>query len=333
MDISAKKIEKMSELKRLEFIHNTIKYLDSLPQKRGQEGCVYFLNDELVLKKYDTKKNYDVMECVFDAYCEESIKFTNGGYKVPRIFAWMKVPKDIVVDGRKFDFYVLEERVPGKDMFIGKLDDIYEYVNSQYSLADFNYIISYPDKFISEYKAIVKRYIQRYVEMNQIVDKLSYSELKRFIETIRVLHADGKYNVPDVHVKNVVLAPSSLYLIDNYMCNKSALYYVNKLDSFEFLVSRIIVLFRQNSNILSLKKSVLNGSLTDIDIEELINSNMDLCTSSIKKMLAVVKECCNHSDKVSANDYRRMENYLVRLLDSRRTQEVLSSFEIGKQSF
>ncbi len=333
MENNLKKIEKMSDLKRLEFIHSLIPYLDSLPQKRGLEGCVYFLNNDLILKKYDTNKNYEVMSCIFDAYCEESISFSNRGYRVPRIFAWTKVPKKVIDPTRKFDFFVLEERVPGKDMFLGKLDNIYELFNDQYTFSDFSYILGAPDKFKSEYKQIVKKYIQRYVEMNQIIDKLSYSEMKKFIETVRVLHAESKYNVPDVHVKNVILSPSSLYLIDNYVYNKSSLVYMNKINSFEFLVSRIIILFRQNSNILNLKKSTLADHLTNSEIEELINTNMDLCASSIKKLMAVAKECCKHSSRVSAGDYQRMEYHLNKLLDRSRAEEVLSSFEIDRHFF
>lgn len=330
MEFDIKKIEKMSEIKRLEFIHGIMPYLDSFPQKRGLEGCVYFLNNDLILKKYDTNKNYDVMSCIFDAYCEESISFSNRGYRVPKIFAWTKVPKKVTDSSRLYDFFVLEERVPGKDMFLGKLDDIYEFFSDQYTVSDFNYILGAPDKFTFEYKQIVKKYIQRYVEMNQIIDKLSYSEMKMFIETVRVLHAESKYNVPDVHAKNVILSPSSLYLIDNYVYNKSSLVYMNRIDSFEFLVSRIIILFRQNSNILNLKKSILTEHLSNSEIEELIDSNMDLCASSIKKLLAVAKECCNHSNGVSAGDYQRMVHHLNKILDQSRAHEVLLSFEIDK---
>ena len=76
MNKTCKDIEKMSDAERMEFLNKVIPDLDKFPIKRGNEGCVYFLNDELVVKKYDTKKNYNVLECVFDAYCDEYRTFS-----------------------------------------------------------------------------------------------------------------------------------------------------------------------------------------------------------------------------------------------------------------
>lgn len=327
-------IELMSFSQRLEYMGRLIPKLDDYQSNRGYEGCVYFINDDLIIKKFDTKKNYEILELVFEAYCEESNKFESMGYSIPKIFAWARVPKKKIVDGRSFDFYILEQRLPGKNMFIGKIDNIYESLNLQFSSKDFGHIILAPEKYVEEYKYIVKKYLETYIEMNRIIDTMSIREIEKFIETVYAVYLKGEYNVPDVHAKNVLYTNDSLNLIDNYMCRRKSLVLLNKYTAYEFILSRIIILFRQNNYIGELKKNYFNGSITSAissaQIEEMINENMSLCASSLKKMVLAMQKCCEHSESLTKQDYSRAYTQLVKHLDDQRAREVLSSFEICK---
>jgi len=325
-----KDIEAMSFSQRVEYMGNLISRLDVFPSARGYEGCVYFVGDELILKKFDTKKNYEVLELVFESYCEESNKFESMGYAIPKIFAWMKIPRNKIVDGRSFDFYILEQRVPGKNMFIGKIDNIYDSLSDQFTKMNFDHIILNPEKYVEEYKFIVKKYLENFIEMNRIIEGLSVREIEKFIETVYAIYVKGEYNVPDVHAKNVLFSNNSLNLIDNYMCLKKSLVYVNKLTAYEFMLSRIIILFRQNNYVGEIRKKFFDNSIKSSQIEEMINENMNLCASSLKKMVQAMQRCCEHSESLTKNDYNRAYKQLVRHLDDQKAKDVLSSFEICK---
>ena len=325
-----KDIEAMSFSQRVEYMENLISRLDIFPSARGYEGCVYFVGDELILKKFDTKKNYEVLELVFESYCEESNKFESMGYAIPKIFSWMKVPRNKIVDGRSFDFYILEQRVPGKNMFIGKIDNIYDSLSDQFTKMNFDHIILNPEKYVEEYKFIVKKYLENFIEMNRIIEGLSVREIEKFIETVYAIYVKGEYNVPDVHAKNVLFSNNSLNLIDNYMCLKKSLVYVNKLTAYEFMLSRIIILFRQNNYVGEIRNKFFDNSIKSSQIEEMINENMNLCASSLKKMVQAMQRCCEHSESLTKDDYNRAYKQLVRHLDDQKAKDVLSSFEICK---
>ena len=325
-----KDIESMSFSQRVEYMGNLISRLDIFPSARGYEGCVYFVGDELILKKFDTKKNYEVLELVFESYCEESNKFESMGYAIPKIFAWMKIPRSVILDGRAFDFYILEQRVPGKDMFIGKLDNIYDSLSDQFTRANFEHIIMNPEKYVEEYKHVVKKYLENFIEMNRIIDGLSVREIEKFIETVYAIYIKGEYNIPDVHARNVLFTDHSLNLIDNYMCLKKTLVYVNRLTAYEFMLSRIIMLFRQNNYVGEIQKKFFDGSIQSTQIEEMINENMNLCASSLKKMVLAMQRCCEHSESLTKDDYARAYKQLTKHLNYQKAKEVLSSFEISK---
>lgn len=325
-----KDIEAMSFSQRVEYMGNLISRLDVFPSARGYEGCVYFVGDELILKKFDTKKNYEVLELVFESYCEESNKFESMGYAIPKIFSWMKVPRNKIVDGRSFDFYILEQRVPGKNMFIGKIDNIYDSLSDQFTKMNFDHIILNPEKYVEEYKFIVKKYLENFIEMNRIIEGLSVREIEKFIETVYAIYVKGEYNVPDVHAKNVLFSNNSLNLIDNYMCLKKSLVYVNKLTAYEFMLSRIIILFRQNNYVGEIRNKFFDNSIKSSQIEEMINENMNLCASSLKKMVQAMQRCCEHSESLTKDDYNRAYKQLVKHLDDQKAKDVLSSFEICK---
>lgn len=328
--MKVKDIEKMSLAERREYIGRLIPHLNTFPAKRGCEGCVYFISDELILKKFDTKKDYEVMEIVFESYCEESNKFEAMGYSIPKIFAWQKIPKSVILDGRSCDFYILEQRLPGKSMFIGKIDNIYDSLSDQFSRLNFEHILLAPEKHIEQYKIIVKKYLETFIEMNRIIESLSVREIEKFIETVYAIYLKGEYNVPDVHAKNVLFTDNSLSLIDNYMCMKKSLVYINRFTAYEFMLSRIIMLFRQNNYVGEIRKKIFDNTLQSSQIEEMINENMNLCASSLKKMVIAMQRCCEHCEALTKNDYNRAYKQLIKHLDDQKAKEVLSSFEISK---
>jgi hypothetical protein len=47
-------------------------------------------------------------------------------------------------------------------------------------------------------------------------------------------------------------------------------------------------------------------------------------------MIVAMQRCCEHSDSLTKDDYKRAYKQLVRHLDDQKAKEVLSSFEIDK---
>jgi hypothetical protein len=114
------------------------------------------------------------------------------------------------------------------------------------------------------------------------------------------------------------------------MCLKKSLVYVNKLTAYEFMLSRIIILFRQNNYVGEIKRKFFDNSIKSTQIEEMINENMNLCASSLKKMVIAMQRCCENCDSLTKDDYTRAYKQLVRHLDEQKAKEVLASFEISK---
>ena len=329
MNIPVRELEQMSDLDRAFYLQKLLNNLERYECNKGQEGCVYFINKDYIVKKYDRKKNAQLMDGIFEAYCEENNIFANMGYNIPKIFAWLKVPTPLQFsEDVSYDYYILEQRIEGKTLYIGKLDGIYEYVSDVFSKIKFDSTILAPRLFSYEYKEIIKKYIELYISMNERLISMNDAEIQLFIETMFAIFKEGEFNFPDVHAKNVIMTKESLFLIDNYAARKKNLLIVNKYSDYEFMFSRIFLLFRQNTNVRNLKNSNLEmlGVLTK-DVVDMIDENMDLCTSALEKMLKAMKKCCANSKLPNINDYRRACGQLTRLLDRQRAEELLSSFE------
>ena len=82
-------IENLSDADKQYLLLSSIPLLSGFKSRAGNEGRVYFVSKDVIVKKYFSKiDNPDVLENVFNKYCEECDYFHMKGYNIPKIYTW-----------------------------------------------------------------------------------------------------------------------------------------------------------------------------------------------------------------------------------------------------
>ena len=153
------KIKQKSSEDYHESLLNAIPMLNYLPSCSGGEGTAYFYGDSYVIKKYTNMQNWDYFDAVFELYCKEMQSYKEKGYRVPQIYAYTKMPNMRYYSGKagnKNNYFILEERLPGRHLYHGYLEDVYPAVRGLYDYSEFKQTLARPDEHLSEFKEIVK---------------------------------------------------------------------------------------------------------------------------------------------------------------------------------
>ena len=90
----------------------------------GSEGVAYLISPKYVLKEYTKSDDWKIFDKFFDAYCSEIQAFANSGVNIAKIYSWVKVPNiGYYTSGDKnnYSYFILEERVPGRELYLGYL--------------------------------------------------------------------------------------------------------------------------------------------------------------------------------------------------------------------
>lgn len=201
------------------YLFNCIGNLDKFPHATGGEGSAYFINDNLVVKKY-TKKDDTEFCKIFDYYCKEMQKFGRAGLNVPEIYAWTIMPN---IDRKsrphcKFDYYILEERMKGRQIYHGYLDNVYSLCEDLCSKSEFKRAVKIPNLHEKLFKEILLRYIKDYQEMNEYLCTMPKGKIDKFIYDLYMMCSHGKFSVPDVFATNILIdikGKGDFSIIDN----------------------------------------------------------------------------------------------------------------------
>ena len=274
-----------------------IPHLKKCPSKSGSEGTAYFVNDRYIVKKYNNEKKWVVLDDIFDAYCREIQMFGEKGYSVPKIYAWVKIPikhhwlfesKSKESYYYTHDYYVLQEKAEGREIYLNKIDDIYEQVESMFKPNRFGRVLRSPEKFSEEYEDLLSVYIRDFIRVNSFVENMSESEIDAFVSSIYGMYLDGSFSTPDIHSNNVIFNGSHLTIIDNYMAKRFVRSSIIDYEVEEFDVYRVLLMLRTN------KKAGLYCRQFDKIAEsqllhELVDENKILCTESAKKLFESIR--------------------------------------------
>ena len=115
---------------------NLIEKLDEFPYLEGTEGRAYFIDENFVVKTFF----YPIYHPdIFEKYCEEIQNFAKEGLSVPQIYSWCTIldKKERVVKG-----YILEQRINGKNVFFGNIEDIYFRCKELCTLEEFKQVLT-----------------------------------------------------------------------------------------------------------------------------------------------------------------------------------------------
>lgn len=288
---NGKLIETLSEEERQHLLMQAIPMLQDLPSKAGNEGRIFYVSNDVIVKKYFSKLDKpEVLYGAFDKYCRECEDFVMKGYNIPKIYAWSMISRP---DHSGFDYYLLEERIPGRELFFSSILKMYEQEFQDHIDKDgFEAIVQNPELNPSLYEKILTSYIHDFIEMNERIESMSDTDLEKFLLGIYDMFVEGKYAIPDVHARNVLFNQGKMNLIDLYLEHDRDAYKALKATPAEnLLLARMIMLFTFNGD---LKKYKTN----DIDMRHInheIDLNGVLCTEAMKKVIRAGKRICSFS--------------------------------------
>ena len=145
-------IENLSNADKQFLLLSSIPMLSGVSSKAGNEGRVFFVSEDVIVKKYFSKiDNPEVLENVFNKYCEECEAFYLRGYNIPRIYTWTMISRP---DHTGFDYYLLEERVPGRELFISNIIKMYEEFKDGLTENEFRHLVEKPEENMKLYEKI-----------------------------------------------------------------------------------------------------------------------------------------------------------------------------------
>ena len=190
--------------------------LKDFKRKSGQEGTVYFIDDNFVVKEIFGEQIGFFTYDNFENYCKELIEFNKQGAPIPKIYSWTMLPKNMFEPqgGLNFDrYYILEERVKGKELFASYLLGTFEDCKDFCSKEEFNSAILTKEGTL--YKKIVENYLKYFLKTNQQLESLPINVIENFILSDYLMMKNQKFGANDMHNSNVMFDGSKLTMIDN----------------------------------------------------------------------------------------------------------------------
>ena len=219
-------------------------YSHNFKSKQGSEGKVYFLSDKYVVKEFFENCG-DEFAQNFDNYCRELQKLALSGVRVPKIYSWIKIP---ICRSEKiaYRYYILEENVHGREIYYESLTKFYDKCSDICDFATYRSLLKHPQASkngISEYEEILKRFVEDYMQMNELICSMSEAELDKYLLDTYRMFGTLSFSKPDIFPGNILVDGEKFRVIDNvleirenkerevcdseYLSNMLWLFYVN----------------------------------------------------------------------------------------------------------
>ena len=316
----------MSSEQRSDFLLALLPHIKKYSSISGGEGTAYFVGDKLIVKEFDKAKDKVLLDSIFEAYAEETKKFAEMGYAVPQVYAWAKVDakKSLFSKETEKRFYILEEQIQGRELFLSKLSSVYEQIRCDITKREYDRAIQEPMKYPAIYKQIIKEYINDFITVNAYIESLSDSQMESFIDSMYQMFKQAKYSIPDIHKKNVFMTDDGLKIIDNYMAIKCEHDYFSRMSPENFLATMLVILFKPNESVNDMfKKSKIDSGMVD-EFQILIGENRMVCSAAIEKVLIAMRKYLNGKDIEHQRILHTAYQRLSRILDYNRAAELIS---------
>ena len=277
----------------------------------GSEGVAYFVSDKYVLKEYTKIVEWDEFDKFFNLYCSEVQSFANRGLNVAKIYSWVKIPNIGFYtsgDKNKNSYFILEERVKGRELYTGYLEDAYALASDLCSVEEFESAIK-NERFDDLYREIIKRYLSDYIEMNEFLDGLSDAELLRFLESAYSMYKDGVVSYPDLFPHNILVNDNQMRMIDMHIKSVDDVLDLNDLDS--AFIRDVLSLFLYNSFPNMPEKYLKDRKFDYSEFESYSKKNRELTKRLIARFFAMSGSICggaemNRKDKSTSLDVLHM---------------------------
>ena len=290
-----------NKVKYQKLLSNLIPHLDKYSYLSGTEGNVYFVHDNYIVKEYN---NSILSPHFFNNYCNEIQSFANKGFSVPKIYAWCQIPNK----HGKNNFYILEERAKGKNLF-NEMADMYPKVKHLCSTNEFYQTIMNQNTNPKLFTEIVLAYLEDINQTSKQLLNMEESKVNSFINTLYHLYVDAKNSFPDMHENNVMFDGKTLTIIDQMPVKKS--YQDIKLTSSEQAKHQVLydifAIFERFSLLQYLEAF-------DIDLkprlETIKKETLDNATSVIKRFGKQYQKILSPNKKLTFEEYYHEASFL-----------------------
>ena len=295
--------------------------LDFIPIRKryksyaGSEGIAYFVSPNLVLKEYTKSDDWEAFDKIFNCYCSEIQNCSRAGMLVSEIYSWVKVPNMghyTKGDKNAYQYFILEERVPGRELYFGYLEDAYSLVSDICSVSEFKKALT-NDGSNSLYREIVRRYILDYIQMNEYLESLSDDKLSGFLEDIYSMYKNGKFSYPDLFPHNIFTDKnSSIKMIDMHMKDEMCSLKPETADSNFIRDMSGLFLYNCFPNFPEKYLLVRNYNYADFEVDSL--KNIKLTKQLISRIFALSGIICENP-AISKKDMAVIDDSLSMILD------------------
>lgn len=306
--------------------------LKNCKNRCGGEGVAYFLDDNFVIKEYCCISNGDKFDAVFESYCNEIQECGNMGYAVPKIYAWVKIPNSEFGKNKmtgKYKYYILEERIKGRDLYYGFLEDFYPICQDLFLEGDYYDIIHSPDLNKSEFNEIIVRLVKDYIAMNEWLESIPENVLAKFIEDSYAMHHSLKYSEIDLFPSNIIIDENKMTLIDNHMAVSGRCENTKERLDDEF-VARVACLFNYNDVVTDLNNSVLfklKGAEFNYDYSEYQKKNTKVCKSAATRLINIMNKYCDNPKAINKDYFMFVYGAMSKIMGRENAVEVMKNIK------
>ena len=307
-------------------LYEAINHIDEFPSKGGGEGKAYFIGNDLVVKRYFRKVDSE-FEAIFEDYCKEMQKFAERGMNVPKIYSWAKIPNfnRKINPNHRYDYYILQDRVKGRELFYGYLEDIYPVCKKICSRSEFFDSIKNPETNRALFKEILKRYVADYIRVNEYLCSIPESQIDKFLYDIYVMCLDGKFSLPDMFPANIFLSKDKISIIDNH-CEEKRQNQKTKEFADTAMTSGLVWLFFYNSFLTSKE----NMSYANPEVSSFLIKYRDKvakpCKAAMIRFIKRMNAVCSSPKITNKKAYVRDMVMVGDMLTKKDAEEVFSNF-------
>ena len=305
--------------------------LDLIPKRKqfksyaGSEGVAYFVSNKYVLKEYKRIDNWAEFDRFFDAYCTEVQRFAQSGVNVSKIYSWVKIPNIghyTKGDKNANDYFILEERVPGRELYLGYLEDAYEIMRDLCSEKEYQTAITNAGKE-SLYREILRRYLTDYVQMNEYLESLSDADFEKFLSDAYVMYKTAKVSYPDLFPHNILVDGSKPpKMIDMHIKTDDKALNPNNADS--HFIRDMSGLFMYNCFPNRPEQYMVNTVFDYGEFSDESKKNIALTKQIIARFYAKLGFVCERP-VVSRSDFEVLDDSLLLMLDEKTVKELEST--------
>lgn len=322
--------EKMSDK---EFLSYVMLNLEDFNHKSGGEGSAYFVkkseNDDRIVKRLH-KKVPICAPFIFDDYCKEMQEYASKQYNVPKFYAWSQIP---VFNHKtlnfKQEYFILQERVKGRELFGSFLKTIYPYTKQFCSKEEFLQAINNPNKYKSLYKKLLMLYSNDFVKMNSRICSYPESVLEEFLVQTYDIFRNSQFCEPDMYPSNIIVTNEKISLIDTRMKDREVTKTNTKEYTDDAYLTGIIWMFFFN-NFVTNKKMFVTDTSDDDFIKILVSNAKNVRRVCKPAMIRVLKLANKNIDSLKFNNAKLfLSNYLSvqNMLSSNDAEEIFKEIQ------